>query len=185
MRFVQSCCHKQVLACTRLCRHRRPIRGRNSRSRDIAWRSRGRGWTSRGPPWRGAFTRRGWRGCQPMRGRGGLYYTYNIYALCGLIIGCYNASTTHTATLCKSTLKQENGSNNISHRFDFTKYRYQWTRDYQGEEEGDFRTFVSLQQGLCPTSPGLEYSSYILLLCFKNVQDFFESHVQSYAWLLC
>ena len=41
-----------------------------------------------------------------MGGRGGLYYTYNIYALCGLIIRCYNASTTHTATLCKSTLKQ-------------------------------------------------------------------------------
>lgn len=83
MRFVQTCCHKQVLACIRLCRHRRPIRGRNSRSRDIAWRSRGRGWTSRGPPWRGAFTRRGWRGCQPMRARGGLYYTYNIMLFVG------------------------------------------------------------------------------------------------------
>ena len=92
--------------------------------------------------------------------------TLYINALCGLIIGCFNASTSHTATLCKSTLKQENGSNNIWHRFEFTKYHYQWTRDYQGEEEGDFRTFVSLQQGLCPTSPGLEYSSYILLLCW-------------------
>ena len=111
MRFVQPCCHKQVLACIRLCRHRRPIRGRNSRSRDIAWRFRGHGWTSRGPPWRGAFTRRGWRGCQPMRARGCIIHTVIVYALFGLIIGYFNASTTHTATLCKSTLKQ--GSNNI------------------------------------------------------------------------
>ena len=36
------------------------------------------------------------------------------YALCGLIISCFNASTTHTATLCKSTLKQANRSTIVS-----------------------------------------------------------------------